>query len=363
MQELKSKMLQFVEKNETKLEVGFFLGGFLFDILLLTDPDDVFGLIQQVVYLAAVGALLHYEILFRLQKWRPGRFLKRAWAYRNLALHFLFGSLLNLYSLFYIKSASVVSSIAFLALMLAIILANELPIVKRAKVSLKIALYVICLISFFSILFPLLIGFVGWTSFSLALLTTGAAVVFHLRRLQQAIQDQAVLRRALLAPSAATLALFLGFYVLGWIPPVPLSVKEHGIYHAIEKRNGHYYLSFEKVWWKFWQTSDSVFRARPGDSLYFYAQVYSPTRISDQVVLHWLLKDARRGWLTSDKISMSIQGGREAGFRGFAYKSNYQPGEWQVRVETTTGIEISRYSFEVVAAESAATTELSVLER
>jgi hypothetical protein len=344
---LAAKIKKYVDENETKLEVGFFVGGFILDVFLLSTPDDFFGIFQQLIYMAIIGSLLHFEVLYRLRKFRPGPRLRKFWQYRSLLLHFSFGSLLNLYSLFYIKSASLMSSFFFLIVMLALVLANELPFVKKASVASKVAMYAICLFSFFSILMPIGLGFVGWIPFLLAVGLTGLAFFLHVRLLERSFKDRRLLHRAMLYPSGAILAVFSLFYVLGWIPPVPLSVVEQGVYHSIEKKSGQYVLSFEKPWWKFWQTSDSPFRAVSGDKLHFYAQIYSPTRISDSVVIHWLTKNQKGKWVSSDKVPMSIQGGREMGFRGFSYKANYTPGEWQIRVETSGGIEISRHYVDV----------------
>ena len=44
---------------------------------------------------------------------------------------------------------------------------------------------------------------------------------------------------------------------------------------------------------------------------------------------------------------MIIYGGRELGFRGYAYKNNYLPGDWKVFVETQDGLELGRISFNV----------------
>jgi hypothetical protein len=358
-----SGLRAFIHRHETKLDVAFFIGGFVFDMLLIEAPDHIGGVIQQAVYLIAIGALIHYEMLYRLRKWRPGKWLKRVWTWRNLALHFFLGTLLNLYSLFYIKSASLFSSLIFLVLMIGFILANELPIVKKAKVSAKVGLYSICLFSFFSIMFPILFGFVGWIPFAFAILTTLLIFAGQLKLLSKSIADRLLLSRAMLAPVVSIMAAFVVFYTLGWIPPVPLSVREQGIYHLIEKKGDKVELSFEKSWWKFWQTSDSEFRAEIGDKIYFFAQIYSPTRISDQVAIRWLQKDAKGNWKSSDRIPMSIHGGREEGFRGFAFKGNYTPGEWQVRVETSSGIEISRLYFDVVSAETNGPRVYTVIER
>ena len=353
----------FIHRHEKRLEVAFFVGGFIFDILLLESPDNLFAILQQVGYLLVVAALIHYELLFRARSWRPGKWVRKVWSWRNLALHFCLGSLLNLYSLFYIKSASFFSSIVFLVLMIAFILANELPIVKRAKVSAKVGLYAICLFSFFSIIYPILVGFVGWIPFTFAVISTILVFWIQAKLLMQSMNDRLLLARAMLAPALSVMAVFIVFYSQGWIPPVPLSVKEQGIYHSIEKRDGKVLLSFEKTWWKFWQTSNSDFRAEIGDKIYFYAQVYSPTRVTDQVAIHWLQKDAKGKWMSSDRIPMSVQGGRVDGFRGFAFKSNYTPGEWQVRVETSSGIEISRHYFDVIATESSGPRVFTVIER
>ena len=353
----------FVHRHERKLDVVFFIGGFIFDMLLIEAPDHVFGIAQQAVYLLLIAILIHFEMLFRLHKWRPGKWMRKAWAYRNLALHFFLGTLLNLYSLFYIKSASLFSSLIFLMLMVGFILANELPIVKRAKVSAKIALYAICLFSFFSIIFPIAFGFVGWIPFACAVVTTLFVFALQLKIMLRSLSDRQMLARAVLAPVVSVLAIFVIFYSLGWIPPVPLSVKEQGIYHQVEKRGDKVLLSFEKTWWRFWQTSDVDFHAEVGDKIYFFAQIYSPLRITDQVAIRWLQKDAKGNWIPSDKIPMNVHGGRHEGFRGFAFKNNYTPGEWQVRVETSSGVEISRHYFDVVAQPTMGPRVFTVIER
>ncbi len=353
----------FMHRNEKKLDLAFFIGGFIFDVLMIEAPDSISGIIQQVVYLVIIAVLIHFELLFRVHKWRPGNWMRKIWSWRTFLLHFSLGNLLNLYSLFYIKSASFFSSLIFLFLMIGFILANELPIVKGAKVSAKVSLYAICLFSFLSIIFPIMFGSVGWLPFTFAVIATILVFALQTKMLLRSIVDRALLTRAMLAPAVSVMGAFVIFYALGWIPPVPLSVKEQGIYHQIEKKDGKFLLSFEKAWWKPWQKSDSDFNAEVGDKIYFYAQIYSPTRISDQVAIRWLQKDAKGKWMPSDRIPMSVHGGRADGFRGFAFKNNYTPGEWQVRVETSSGIEISRLYFDVIAVASSGPRVFTVIER
>jgi hypothetical protein len=354
---------EFRRKHESKLEILFFIGGFVFDAWMVSAPDELFAILQQAAYLFIIASLIHLELLFRMHKWRPHGLILKAWPYRGLLLHFLLGTLLNVYSLFYIKSASLLNSFIFLLLMIAMILGNELPFVKKSNVSMKVGLYSICLFSYFSILYPIAFGYVGYIPFTCAVATTLALFYLQLRILRNAMLEQNVLFRAILAPCLSVLFIFVLFYFLGWIPPVPLSVKEQGVYHLIEHREGHYYLSTEKVWWKFWQQGDSDFRAQPEDKIYFYAQIYSPARISDQVVIHWFQEDTHGRWISSDRIPLKIQGGRETGYRGFAFKSNYTPGRWKILVETSGGIEISRMYFEVTPEIAGEARTFTLLER
>lgn len=358
---IKQKSTEFLSRHETKLEIAFFIGGFLFDILFIADPDDLFSIAQQAVYLFLIASLIHYEMLFRLHKWRPKEKLLKLWSYRDFSLHFLLGSLLSVYSLFYIKSASILSSFIFLLLLVGIILVNELSFVKSAKVSLKVGFYAICLFSFFSVVYPIICGFVGWTPFLLSALSTVLVLIAQLKLLECSEVNASILQKALVAPCVAVLGVFALFYFLGWIPPVPLSVKAQGVYHNLEKRDGHFFLSYEKTW-KFWQNSDKEFKAAPGDKVYFYAQIYSPARISDKIILHWQLKAKNGDWTTTDKVPLNIQGGRKEGFRGFATKANFQSGEWMVSVETSMGSEISRYYFEIIPMASDSVRNFTVLE-
>jgi len=363
LENLKHKIQEFREKYESQLEVLFFIGGFAFDALMVSQVDDPFAILQQCFYLFVIATLIHHEILYRLHKWRPQGRMVKLWEFRNLLLHFLLGTLLNIYSIFYIKSASLIASLVFLALMVVMILANELPMVKKSKVSFKVGLFAICLFSFVSILFPLLLGFVGWIPFGLSVVTTLAIFYLQYRLLKKRLPDQGTLLRAIVVPAMSVLLVFSVFYTMGWIPPVPLSVKEQGIYHSVERLEGKYYLSTEKVWWKFWQSGDQDFKAEPGDKIYFYAQIYSPARFADQVYVQWSWKSPRKGWQAFDRIPLKIVGGRKLGFRGFAVKSNYQPGEWRVQVETAMGQEISRLYFDVTSVEKNDQRAFRVFER
>jgi hypothetical protein len=186
----KNRALAYYRRHSERLNVAFFLGGFLFDVATLSTVDNPWGIAQQGAYLGAIGWFLSKELLFEAKLWAPSKRLEKVWAYRVLVVHFMLGSLISLYSLFFLKSASLASSLLFIALLLGVLVANELPRVQSAGLGLKVALYALCLFSFFSMLWPTFLGFVGRAPFALSLASTGIVVAFIARWVHRRIPDR-----------------------------------------------------------------------------------------------------------------------------------------------------------------------------
>lgn len=398
--DFRTRAISYLEKHELRLTIAFFLGGFVFDVLTLGDIDDPIVVLQQLVYLFIVGGIIYVEFV---REAVPGafpfpRFLEKAWAYRSLAMHFLLGSLFSIYSLFFLKSASIFSSVIFVALLLGVMVANEMKSVQKSGLDIKIALFVVCLFCFYSLVVPVLLGFVGWIPFLMSFGLTVGSVALIYKGLHKRMPSQ-VLHRRLTIPGLSTAAIFLVLYVMGWIPPVPISAVKMGVYHQIEKaRSGYavvaerpiwnfweprsyfiksidtaesatlqlgegltrvplddkYALYHERPWWKFWQSGDQDFIARPGDKIHFFVSIFSPGRFADTVFVRWQFHDPKLGWQGSDRIPVNITGGRKEGFRGFTSKANYDYGDgsWRVSVETNDGREIGRMYFDVIKGEA-----------
>lgn len=344
---IKERALEFYSQHETKVDLGFFLAGFLFDLFTLSNIDDTFGIIQQTLYLIILMVLFASEFLVESKVMLIPPYLSKVWESKSFIIHFLLGSLLSIYSLFFLKSASAFVGILFVIVLMLVMVLNELKFVQSRGVDTKFSLFVLSLLCFLTTLSPVVFGHVGFITFLVALILTIALVIGFWYLLKKRVQSDANLEKRILTPSSIVLGLFFLFYVFGWIPPVPLAVEEIGIYHNIEKADGNFKLYHERSWWKFWQTADEDFQSQPNDKVYVFARIYSPARFSDQVILHWQLYSRQNGWMTSDKIPMKISGGREGGYRGHTYKSNYTEGDWRVLVETNDGREIGRVKFSV----------------
>ena len=340
------RIRRYYAENERRVAAVFFAGGFLFDLFTTGRIDSWLMIGQQLVYLAVVMLALTQMVL---EEGAPPRELAGAAAltrwyfeYRTAALHFLLGSLLSLYAIFFFKSSSLFASFGFLAVLVALLLANELPRFRSLNLSFKFALLGLCWLSFFSYVIPILVGSVGTGVFLLSM----AAGCLPLAAVAQAVP---LARRRILVPMGCVLAGFLSLYFFRLIPPVPLSIPFIGVYHAVERSADAYVLSHERPWWRVWHNGDQAFSAQPGDKVHVYFRVFSPTKFSDQVLMRWYRKDGR--WVLQDTIPIRIVGGREAGFRGYGSKTNYLPGPWKVQVETVDGREIGRVYFDVEISE------------
>jgi hypothetical protein len=346
------RLWRYYERNERVVDIAFFAGGFLFDVATLSRVDAWVAILQQVGYLVLAAAIL-LHIFF--DEGKPPRRLEampavKRWyfEYRMAAVHFLLGALLSVYTLFFFKSSSLLVSFAFLLFLVLALVVNESKRFKRLGPAFKFALLGMCLLSFSAIVVPVILRSIGMIVFLLSMLAGSIPVAMIYRRiLIHAPERSQQARRQIVVPFGLVLIGFLTLYLFRLIPPVPLSIPFMGVYHGVERTKAGYRLSYEGSSWRFWQRGDQNFKAQPGDRIYVFFRIFSPARFSDQVSMHWYWKPKGGRWWLQDRIPIAIVGGREQGFRGYGFKSNYQPGEWKVQVETTDGREIGRIYFDV----------------
>jgi hypothetical protein len=345
---LTGRLQAYHAAHPRNVAVAFFVAGFLFDMVTLGRIDSWLVIGQQVLYLGVILVLLMQMFLGR-----EGRLAR----YRAPAVHFLLGELLNLYTLFFFKSSSLLVSFAFLAFLVALLVANESERFKALGLHVKFMLLGLCMLSFFAAVVPIAVRSIGLWVFLLSMLVGClplAAAAAWVRRKAPELYPRA--RREILVPLGGVLVGFLAFYLFRLIPPVPLSIPFIGIYHGVERTAEGYRLTHERPAWRIWHNGDQRFAAQPGDRIYVYFRVFSPANFSDQVLLRWYRRSpsGAERWALQDTIPIRILGGREAGFRGYGVKTNYQPGEWKVQVETTDGREIGRVYFELETVPEAA---------
>lgn len=368
--QFREKFILLKEKYKKFFPAAFFVAGFLFDIITLSRIDDALSIIQQLIYLIAITTILRFKTMQDGGVWAPSARVEKFWLFHNEALHFLLGSLLSLYTIFFFVSSSLSTSFVFMFIMFAVLVANELPVFQKQGLMLKYGLFALCLFSFFCYLVPVAMGFIGIAPFLIAILV-GLIVIGTQVYNYQKIENLSIdVRKTVVAPALAVSATLILLYAVKLLPPIPLSIQYIGIYHQIERikvanpqglEKTEYVLKYERPFWKFWQNGAQTFVAYTNDRVFCFVRIFSPANFQDKVYFHWL-KMGAKGWETQDRIPNSISGGRDEGYRGYAMKSNFEPGEWRVQVETEDGREIGRIHFTLEKADGPAPEDRELRE-
>lgn len=350
------------------MPVVFFFAGVTYDGLTLTRIDRLLDNLIVLLYLVVLGVLIILTARAELRASPVGvprpdvspsarlafQWVERARPYFPHAMQFLFGGLFSAYTIFYSRSASLTGTAVFFFLLVALLVANEFLRDRLSSLRLMVSLYALVSFSFITFFLPVLTGWMNTAVFLIGAVISLGVVWRVVGLVYQGMEPVSVGRRLRDAgPGMVLVALLVGFYFLGWIPPVPLSMEQAGVYHAIAKSEDQYRLSFERgAWYELWKRSDNPFR---GDGpVYCFTAVFAPVSLKTTVIHHWQYRraDSSRPFMTTDRIPIEISGGREGGYRGYTVKQRAEPGEWRVDVETQDGRIIGRVRFEVVARES-----------
>jgi hypothetical protein len=149
----------------------------------------------------------------------------------------------------------------------------------------------------------------------------------------------------ILASVFSVYGLITALYFSNILPPIPLALKDIGIYHTFEREGGVYVAAVEtNVWHE--RLSGVVRRVPVGGTLYAYSSVFAPTKLETNIVHRWERYEAGK-WVTVSTIPFGISGGRDGGYRGYSERV-VSPGLWRVSVETVRGQLIGREAFRVI---------------
>lgn len=352
------KSLTIYEKNKQFVPATFFLGGVAWDSATLNRIDAWFDSLMLLSYLLILGVTIVLALLIHSgQISHP--FLEKHKQWFAPAIQFLLGALFSAYFVFYLQSASFRSgSIIFIVLLVGLLVANEFLQNRLLNTYFLFTLYYFVSVSFFTFFLPVVFKQTGYWIFLLscliALVTTSTMLfILHRKRVFEAL---APIRRSLTIIVCLCVLLNI-FYLLNWIPPVPLSMKEGNIYRSVQRVEDTYKLQYAKPpLHKFWIDSDRTFQYTEGDTVFCFSAIFAPTNLNSDIFHVWQYYDEQEEeWIQSDNIQVDISGGRDGGYRTYTRKKYVHPGKWRVDVMTQRKQILGRIPFNVVQADSAVT--------
>jgi hypothetical protein len=337
------------------------VGGFVFDAVTLKRIDLFWENFWVVAHILAVALCIVWlngkENIDREREHKVTKF--DLWLVN--ILQFLFGGLLSTFMVFYFRSGSLWVSWPFYLLLGTAFVANERLKSRYARLEFQLSLFFLSLFCFTIFILPVVLHATGRLVFLLSGAVSLALLWLFVRVLRGFARENFTDRRwAIVASSAAIFILVNVLYFWNVIPPLPLSLQEASVHHSIVRRvDGNYLVqSEEQGWLRFFRLTPE-FHFAPGVPVYFYSAVFSPMSLNTDIIHEWQTYDSRRGWITADRIALSVRGGRDGGYRTYSMKSGIRPGAWRVNVETPTGAILGRFRFNIFP-QSAAPPSLKI---
>ena len=344
------KILAWLQKNERHLGALVFVVGFITDVLTFTLLDISLVNLVFAAYLALAAVCILAGHFLVSRKGSGGVVRRTLVVILPLAAQYLLGNLLSGFLIFYTKSSVLLVSWPFLILLALVFIGNEWFRKYRDRIVFFTTLFFFSLYAYAIFALPLLVRSLGPVIFIQS--TLAASVLFALFLLILWQCGRARLAgsvKAIIGSALLVLIIVVASYFSGLVPPIPITLKEGGIYHGVERRGGDYVLQAERAK-PFWDLRPMVVHTTPGKPLYAFTAVFAPIRFSTSVVHRWDRYDeSQKRWVTASRTTFPIAGGRTQGYRGYSEQSNLAPGRWRVSVETPSGQVIGLIRFEVVA--------------
>jgi hypothetical protein len=275
------------------------------------------------------------------------RFLDREWSEVwkdrfSWMVQFCFGSMFSALVVCYFKSSGSLASLLLVTFLAVLLVGNEF--LKKKYESFGVSLAFFCLLGtmFMNFAIPHLVHRIGFLWFFLSTLVSFGVCV----GIQKISHHK---RRVLVAPALISSALVVA-YIMNWVPPVPLVLKQQLVCQNFDKKN--YSCDVDKP--TFLQTLGfklpSVHRVDSAE-VYYLSSVYAPAELKAELEYRWYVKDTVTGeYKLTDKVSsgrMVMRGGRENGYRSYTKKKKIPAGRYLVETAYKNGAVIGSQKFEV----------------
>ncbi len=283
-----------------------------------------------------------------------------------VVMQFSFGGLFSGFLSLYSRSASFLESWIFVALLAILLIGNERFTRFYVRLEFQVSLYFGVLFSFLIFYMPVVLHQIGPKIFIVSGIVALGSISLFLILLSRLVPEVVKKHRTTVARSIAIIYIvFNVLYFNDLIPPLPLALKDAGVYHNVVhlpaqagQNSGTYELTGEpQTWYQQYLNYDEVFDETPSDQVYVYDSIFAPTGLTTTVEDQWQYYDASSSvWQSTDSVSYQITGGREGGYEGYTYKGYLTPGKWRVNILTQYGQLIGRVGFTVVATSTEAAT-------
>lgn len=340
-------MINFIKENKRHLPALALVFGLIWDSLTLGRPDQLYGNLVLLSYLLISGFCIILMTRRESLKKKPKLWL-------SLIIQFSFGNLAGGLLVLYIGSATLVGNWPFLLILIGLLIGNEIFKTRYERLRFNGVVYYLLILLYLILIIPVLFrSIASWTFLVSSLLSlvviSGFLYILKLIAKEVFIQNKKILTRSILI----ILITFGVLYYSNIIPPVPLAVRDIGIFYSVERVGGNYLVMYEKgKWYEFWNKflnkSDSIIYLKDTNTASCFSAVFAPTELNTPIFHVWDKFNEDSGiWEEKGRFNFPITGGRIAGYRGYSEKT-VTKGRWRCSVETERGALLGRVDVKVI---------------
>ncbi len=343
-----SRIRILFNKYERHISSTSLILGFVVDNLTLQRIDLLF---ENIVLFSYLFISLISIIIFNLHRSSiiEGKVLDKLSPFIPVVIQFVFGGLFSGFIVFYTRSASLLTSWPFLLILFTILIMGELSREFYRKFSYQLIVFFIALFSFSIFYVPVLTKKMNEWIFILSGIIS-VTLIYLLIRLFIIFIPKLVYEnlKIIMWGTGSFFILINIFYFSNILPPIPLSLKDGGIYHSvIRTQNGYVLRGEERKLLDLFRLYKPI-HVFPGNPIYAFSSVFAPTDLNTEIVHEWQYYDKKEdAWVTISTIKFPIVGGSDGGYRGYSFKENLFPGKWRVNVNNTRNQVIGRLKFRV----------------
>ncbi len=337
------------------------IGGFILDNFALRRVDLFWGnmLLFSYLLLASCGIIIFH--LIQSGRWR-GVFFLKILPFVPAIIQFGFGGLFSGFVILYSHSAAYATSWIFVLLLALLMIGNERFRQYYTHFVFQAGVLFVALLSLLIFFIPLVSGKIGTDMFFLSQGVAIGVTILFVRGIATVLPEVFRASRSMLRKVIASIVLvFNVLYFTNAIPPLPLALKEAGVYHGVKKVGTSYELKAEPLsWYQKYLNYNTTFHRAPGERVYVFTAIFAPTNLSTTVVHDWEWYDEVKGdWVVKNSVAFVISGGRDGGYRGYSILENVLPGDWRVNVRTQ-GKLVGRVAFTIESVEAPPVTTIEV---
>jgi hypothetical protein len=342
---------EFHGRHEKLLIPTVLVLGFLFDYFTFANVEIwlSFGFLVTywvVASLAIIFVRLYDKGMFS-EKFKHARFVA------FLLLQFAFGGLLKGVLVFYWFSAAFSVSWPLFALIIFLALFNDVFRDFFSRITVQLTLYFFITFALVAVMLPFIFNSISPWLFVIAGVASVVFFFAYVFLLSFATPFERIQKVHIAMSVIIITAVMNAFYFANIIPPIPLAIREAGVYRSLKSLNGAYIMTAEPE--TFWQKliPGQTLHFAGGGKVYIYTAIFAPAQLNATIVHDWQYYDkTKKTWVDVGELPFTILGGREGGYKGYSWMSNLAFGDWRVYVESARGQVLGKISFTVENAKT-----------